>query len=304
MSLQLLIMKTLTRKILVTGAERLVILAKRLQSAADRLVPSQRIYLKDCEDQGWRNVRPAFILSTGRSGTKLLTNILAISPNALPMHEPAPELYRPSRRAYEEIGQRPEVFREVFKSAREEYLLKALQQGRVYIETNNQITFFAPIIRDVFPNAVFIHLIRHPGDFVRSGIRRQWYSGNHSHDIGRIIPADARIAGEWNEWPPIKKMGWLWNETNQFIESFLATQNKADYITITAEALFSDPKVSRDIFNFLQIEGYHESQVNRIISKPVNAQRKGSFPKFEEWPATEKALLKAVVPLAAHYGYW
>ena len=40
---------------------------------------------------------------------------------------------------------------------------------------------------ELFPKAKFIQLVRHPGDFVRSGIRRKYYSGNENDD-SRITP--------------------------------------------------------------------------------------------------------------------
>ena len=42
--------------------------AKKLSGAAFRLSPEMAISQADCEDQNWQNVRPCFVLSTGRSG--------------------------------------------------------------------------------------------------------------------------------------------------------------------------------------------------------------------------------------------
>lgn len=296
-------MKKIIRKSLIDLAHRLEVGAKRLRSAADKAIPEKRIFLHDCEAQGWRNLRPCFVLSTGRSGTRLLNDLLLLSEDALPEHEPRPELYRPSRRAYEDIEQHPEIYREVFKSAREEYLLKAAQQEKVYIETNNQCTFFAPVMRDIFPHAVFIHLVRHPGDFVRSGIRRKWYTGAHSHDIGRIVPVAGEMRDRWAELSLIEKNGWLWNETNRFIEDFRRTVPAEAFLFVKAEALFRDPAVTREIFDFLRIGGYQEKTVRKVIGTPVNVQKKGHFPAYRDWPEADKTKLKKVAPRAAAYHY-
>jgi hypothetical protein len=186
-------MKYILRRTLINATHRLESLAKQLRGAADKVLPEKRLFLGDCEAQNWENIRPCFVLSTGRCGTLLLNNILTLSPDANALHVPQPEMHRPSRRAYEQVTQQPEIFREVFKSAREEYLLAAARQDKVYIETNNQVTFFAPIICDVFPRTVFIHLVRHPGSFVRSGIRRKWYTGNNPYDVGRIVPQEDEL---------------------------------------------------------------------------------------------------------------
>lgn len=296
--------KNSKRRMLLAIAEQLESLGKLFRGAADKVLPTRRIMLADCERQHWRNIRPpCFVLSTGRSGTLLLTRLLQLSPDAYPLHEPRPELFRTSRRAYEEIHRTPEIFREVFKSAREEYVLRAAQLDRVYIETNNQITFFAPVIADVFPGAPFLHLVRHPGDFVRSGIRRKWYEGSHSHEIGRIVPADKAGKTAWEGWSQIKKIGWLWNETNSFIEAFAQTLPDGRMMLVKSEDLFREADVAEAIFRFLNLTGYDRKRVGRVIGKPMNVQRKGHFPHFDEWSEADKTALARVTPLADKYGY-
>ena len=277
--------------------------AKKLSGAAFRLSPEMAISQADCEDQNWKNVRPCFVLSTGRSGTLLLNNLLQSAKNVFPIHQPSPELTRPSKLAYENISTHAEIFREIFKSAREEYLLQAARRQKVFIETNNRITFFAPIIKDVFPNSVFIHLVRHPGDFVRSGIRRKWYSGEHDHDFGRIIPTSGEMKKLWQELSLIEKIGWLWNETNQFIENFKKKHSSDDILFVRSEELFMNPRTTEKIFPFLRLEGFNNKTVAKMITKPRNPQRKGQFPKYEDWSDQDKKRLQRVTPLAEKYGY-
>jgi hypothetical protein len=292
------------RRSLINLAQFLEGTAKQLRGAADKAVPEKRLFLLDCEEQNWENVRPCFVLSTGRSGTLLLNNLLLLSPDAIPLHEPQPELYRPAKRAYEEIHRNPEIFREVFRSAREEYLLKAAQQEKVYIETNPQCTFFAPVIRDIFPRAVFIHLVRHPGSFVRSGIRRKWYTGKHSHDVGRILPLENESLKKWDQWGFIEKIGWLWNETNRFIEDFKQTLPVDCVLFVKAEDLFKDTRVTEQVFKFTQIRGFNEKDVEKMLRNPVNVQKKGDFPSYREWSDEDKQKLRNVAILAEKYEYW
>ncbi len=276
-------------------------LASKLQGAANRLAPGQKVTLGDCEQRGWENVRPGFVLSTGRSGTLFLNRLLLLSPVAAAIHQPRPELIRASRRAYEEIAHRPEIFAETFKSAREELVAEAAERGQVFIETNNRITFFAPIIRHIFPRAVFIHLVRHPGDFVRSGIRREWYSGTHSHDLGRIVPREGEMRERWDGLSPIEKIGWLWNETNQFIERFRETIPAEACLFVKAEELFSNRATAREITRFLGLGDVEVS--DRLLSRPANVQRRGRYPHYAEWPAEDKDRLQRIAPLMSRYGY-
>ena len=296
-------MKKITWEFLHNNANRLEVIAQMMRGAAYKLISAKKVYLAECERQNWTNLRSCFVLSPGRSGTLLLTKVLELSYEAYPMHVPRPELCRPSLRAYEQMKNHPEIFREVLKSAREDYVLNAVRTDRVYVETNNRITFFAPIIRDVFPNSVFIHLVRHPGDFVRSGVRRGWYSGYNEADVGRIVPTTCELLERWKDWSPIERIGWLWNETNQFIEDFKDHVSPQHVLLVKAEDLFRDIEISRQIYRFLGIDDFQSKRVARLLRRPVNIQKKGGFPPYKEWRENDKALLKRFASLASKYGY-
>ena len=293
----------LARKIFLSLSDVLEILIRKLRGAAVLSDPQDLLSIIDFEKQNWQNVRPCFVLSTGRTGTLLLNRLLLTSTNAYSVHQPKPELIRVSKRAYEGVKCSPEIFIETFKSSREELVFKAAFHKKVFIETNNRITFFSPIIRKVFPNAVFIHLVRHPGDFVRSGIRRNWYTGEHDHDLGRILPISGEAKKNWEKYSIIQKIGWLWNETNQFIETFSSTLETKNFQFVKAEDLFSQVQITEQIFNFLQLDGFDSTRVKKNIRKPVNAQKKKQYPKFMDWPEKDKQELQQVTPLAKKYGY-
>ena len=293
----------LARKIFLSLSDILEILVRKLRGAAVLSDPQDSLSIVDFEKQNWQNVCPCFVLSTGRAGTLLLNRLFLGSSNAYSVHQPKPELIRVSKRAYGEVKSSPEIFIETFKSAREELVFEAAFHKKVFIETNNRITFFSPIIREVFPIAIFIHLVRHPGDFVRSGIRRNWYSGEHDHDLGRIVPISGEAKKDWEKYSIIQKIGWLWNETNQFIENFTSTLETKNFLFVKAEDLFSQIQITEQIFNFLQLDGFDSTRVKKNIQKPVNAQKKKQFPKFEDWPEKDKLELQQVTPLAKKYGY-
>jgi hypothetical protein len=290
-------------KILLTASRQLKNLDKKVTGAIRKLTPEQSITLADCIDQDWQNVRPVFILSTGRAGTRLLHHLLLLSKHAYSLHQPRPELIRVSKLAYESISEIPEIFEEVFRTAREELMLEAVKFNKIFIETNNRITFFAPIITKVFPQAVFIHLVRHPGDFVRSGVRRKWYSGSHEHDLGRIIPRSGQDKDRWSKMSKIEKIGWLWNETNQFIDEFRKTISPEKFIFVQSENLFNDKTICEEIYRFAQLPDFNAKKVSKLIKKPVNVQKKGSFPRYDDWTDEDKNQLRAVAPLATQFGY-
>ena len=117
--------------------------------------------------------KPAcFILSTGRAGTQYLTELLNELPGLQALHEPQPELLYASRWAYEH-QEKTEMLEAAFLAARYEFIRNAHLSGLRYVETNNRLCFLADGIAKAFPKARFIHLVRHPEAFIRSGLQRK-----------------------------------------------------------------------------------------------------------------------------------
>lgn len=252
--------------------------------------------------------KPVFFLSTGRTGTKLFTEIMQRGGKSLVLHSPRPELIKEGKQVYETLknsSANEETVRElifaIFLTAREQLLYKAYIKNRIYIETNNRITFFAPIIKEFIPNAKFVYLYRHPGEFVRSGIRRKWYSGTHAHDVGRIVALDSEMM-YWNELNPIEKISWLWSETNGFIESFLKDVDANDFLKINFNEINEDQV--NDILDFVGLKKMKKKQLEKMLGVKVNKQSSGKFDVYEDWDESQKdQLRKYCLELASSYGY-
>ena len=275
----------------------------------NRDVIGQRPLLKRPDDYAnlpqivHEQARCCFVLSTGRCGTALLTRLLKLSKETRCEHQPSPELVHFSRLAYESPREDSYKFKMGIDMARYELIENAFLRDQIYVETNNRITFFAPFLAEVFKRATFIHLVRHPGDFVRSGIRREWYSGKGYHDAGRIVPTDSSPES-WDKMTQIEKIAWLWNETNQFIEDFKMSLEGPDLIMLVkAEDLFSTPEMAAKIFRFLQLEPPPVDRINKVIRHPVNVQRAGDFPGYDRWDPERKKQLEKYAVLFSKYGY-
>lgn len=243
---------------------------------------------------------PVFVLSTGRCGTKLLTKLFEIACEEDIHHEPDPQMIFASRFVHENRDKGIDVRKSAFLGGRYELLKGAYLKGYRYIETNNQITFFADAILDLIPQTKFIHLIRHPGDFVRSGIRRKYYEC-HDYDDGRIQSDDSAL---WKSYSQLQKIGWLWNETNTIVEVWKKTIFGKNVLTVNSEDLFSDAAIFQSICDFLELPIPENNKVKKIIDRPVNVQTKGNFPHFEQWSDEDKIALKKIAPLGYTYGFF
>ncbi len=264
-----------------------------------------------------KHYSPVFFLSTGRTGTALFTKLLNKSRKVKAFHSPSSlicnaqsELIEQGRIAYEVYklkGINDEttniLISQIFWAARENLLYKTFLHDRLYIETNNRITFLAPAIRYLIPHARFVHLYRHPGEFIRSGIRRKYYNSDNEHELGRLTPQrGGDYFSDWKHFDDIQKIAWLWYETNKFIEDFLSLIDKNYYFKFN----FNNLSLSNvnELMEFLDIHDISPKTIKKLISKPVNVQKRENFPKYQDWNEEDKNKVKKICGgLAQKYGY-
>jgi hypothetical protein len=237
---------------------------------------------------------PIFVFSTGRAGSQLLSRLFDASKLGSVYHEPYPIMDYGSKLAFELGDNNIQAKKLAFLNARYDLIKKAFLEDKRYVETNNRVTFFMDALIAIFPKAKFIHLIRHPGSFVRSGIRRNYYQG-HDNDT---------IFEEWKQFDRIQKNAWLWTMTNQKIENLKQGMNSESILTIKAENLFSNPNTYQGICEFINHSPLDSAKIEAIIKKPANVQKQNDFPKWMDWSAEDKQTLIKMTPLGEKYKYW
>lgn len=253
---------------------------------------------------------PVFFLSTGRCGTKWFSSLLQNNPELMILHNPVPNLAIQGKLVYELLQQtdfKPQttdnlLATEIFWTGREQFIRQSFKTNKRIIETNNSISFFAPIIAQVIPQAKFVHLYRHPGEFVRSAIRRGHYTEANSENIKRLEPiqSDSHSAN-WQTMDQLQKCAWLWNETNEFIERFKNEIEKDRVATFDFNNLgFQNVK---NLLSFLDIS-LPDELIKKYLGKKENVQSSGDFPKYAHWEDKQKKQLIAICgTLAEKYGY-
>ena len=218
------------------------------------------------------NAAPVFVLSTGRVGTMLLTRLFELEKGLHIEHEALPEMLYTGKLANADPNN-IEFTKGAFMAGRYEAIRDCQLQNLRYVETNNRLTFFAPAMAALFPNAKFIHLLRHPDSFVSSGIQRNWYTGKTITDEGRIAPGkDLGIERQQD------KIAWLWNATNAFIDDFKAGAGKDRTLTVRSEDLFSNAEEAERILNWLNFKA-DKTSIQKVLNTPVNSSRKKKTPQ-------------------------
>lgn len=231
---------------------------------------------------------PVFFLSTGRCGTKWFSELLKLNNSLFVNHAPIPSLAMQSKVIYTHLHKtnNPDIkalLTEIFFTAREQHLRYSYKTGRRYIETNNYISFLAPLLAEIFHDAQFIHLIRHPAAFIRSGMRRGYYTDS-TQDIKRIVPLpDSEYYESWESFSRLEKIAWLWKETNNQIEHFKSSNN--NHFTFVFDELNTEQ--IEELLEFLKIS-IPVKKIEARLSKKKNKQSAGHFPRYEKWKQSDQ----------------
>jgi hypothetical protein len=217
-------------------------------------------------------------------------HLLALSGQIDAFHEPNPQLMVERKRARLEVHANPKKYRKIFSHARSRALLRAHARQRVYAETSARLTFFAPVIADLLPEARFVYIHRHPAEVVRSGMRRGWYV-NHPADFARIEAGPSEMTrSAWEALDPFDKICWYWNAYNEFSLNFVRSLAPSRVISLSAREIFDGSSVDA-IFGMLGVPVPPEEDVARVLAQKHNAQRKADFPRYELWTPEQKERL-------------
>jgi hypothetical protein len=251
--------------------------------------------------------RPVFFLSTGRTGTQWFANLFSKAEGLKAYHAPSPDLSAQNVFAYKlhknssfDKEQVNEILNHIFLAGREAYLRYSFKSRRRYLETNNHITFFAHSIAELLPQAKFVHIHRHPGDFVSSGLKRNWYSQD-GEGTRQITPVADQDKADWSSYSELGKIAWLWKETNSYIETFKQNISPERIHTFNFSSMDADSL--RLLIEFTETR-ISENRIRKEINHRLNDQRFQSSEKYSNWPEVDRQLLADICnPLATQYQY-
>jgi hypothetical protein len=242
-----------------------------------------------------------FVLSTGRSGTQTLAEMLKMADNAHVWHHPQPYMIQETLEAYWDVIDK----KTTFWSGRGHIIRQAWDQGLIHGETDHNMTpFCADIAKDI-PNSRFVILVRDPREFVRSGMRRNYFRGTGEWEAGRLRPHETDPMAEgWSERSQFEQVAWLWAETYRHIEQVRKEIGEDRIMVLRFEDLIAGPQATRNLFEFIGLDGYDEKRARAILGQKLNAQSVGDFPHPSEWSQEQHARCwNELGDIAEIYGY-
>ncbi len=261
-------------------------------------------------DYFYRNYRPVFVLSTGRCGSRWIVETCRLGAKVSAWHEPRPALMHMA--SWPLVNRNLELQQALLRACRFELILEAFLEDRIYVESNQCLSFFLAALAGLFPGAVFLHLIRHPGHFCASAIRKGWYANDTIWEMGRLRPFRP---GTWNERKTqLQKLGWYWTVVNNTLNRQLRALPAERCRVVSLERLANDLDFLVDTLAFCGIDGIAAAELERLQktrinkleaaqSEPANMKKRYDFPDYPDWSAADRLALRKACPTAARWGY-
>lgn len=221
-----------------------------------------------------------FVVSTGRCGSKSIARFLSKSPDCVCVHEAEPKLIAEATRYLYGSFDHSRLA-EILRSTRSPML-----DGKQYGESNHKLSFLIPALREVFPQAKFVWLIRDGRDTVASMYGRGWYSGvsQFVNDPKLMQWERYRLRADklgemsklaWCNLSRFEKCCWYWAHKNWLIEEALRV-TQADWVLIRLEEIEEE---GGKLFDFLEIAHPRDARLSHL-----NRSRSGDNPlRWELW---------------------
>lgn len=225
-----------------------------------------------------------FVLGTGRCGSKSIANNLNKHKDIYAKHEDIKQFIRLST----EYAHGEKNVREVKNEVLSIFESKTLKnyQNELILHSDQRLWNMVPILKELFPKAKFIHLIRDGRDTVRSMYARNWFVDNEL-EINKHEWAEYRLNGylagdvdeeKWKNWGAFERCCWYWSYINESISKELLTQQKSYLIKLEN----IDDNLS-DFLEFLDVDKH-----NFNFDK-YNAVKKSNLKKYQfQWTEKEE----------------
>jgi len=249
--------------------------------------------------------KPAFILSTGRTGTQFFEDYInGTSENTMCLHEP-----KPSRRfkflsnMYLQKKVHPKTICYIFKQSRKKIGKRA--GGNNYVESSNFIFGCIPALNTCMDDIKVLHIIRDPYTYVVSHLNKGFWRGHKKFFAKHVrywvegLDMDRRSKND-----PVKVLLERWVYVNRQIESYAESNH---YLVVRFEDLFSkDQNTSlpalNNIRDFLELQPLEGSENEKWLTKRKNISKRKDN-KYLLTDEHKSEFIKKHVEILTKYGY-
>lgn len=228
-------------------------------------------------DEWFKDRHVFFVLGLGRSGTGFLAHLLDGDENALVLHEPVAEDFDAlvdAHKSSEMASRYINAFRK-----RRMHCLASGKDVSTYGEVNSNLRFHTSALKEAFPNATLLHLVRDGRDVVRSIMARDHYTGDGVGHHSLSPQEDDPLWQEWGELTRFEKICWLWADGNSRVR-----QDVGSFVKF--EKLISDYSYFEEEIEARLGVRVGEERWRAAIKRPRNVSEKYVVPRWTEWESS------------------
>lgn len=221
-----------------------------------------------------------FILAIGRSGTAFLADLLNQANGSAVYHEPVDA----DRRAYPQAFHNSKKALEYVRSFRKkEMYLRAGDRMDIttYGEVNSWLRRHAQAIKESFPNATLIHLIRDGRHVVRSMMARKTMTPQDK-TTSKIYPSPADPWHvQWQNMDRFARLCWYWQVENAYLRTNIGE-------TVHLEKILNNYDYFHDnVLEPCQIE-LPKGIWERAVNNPKNVTAQHSMASWNDWDPSQR----------------
>lgn len=232
----------------------------------------------------------AFITGMGRSGTKLITRLLAGDSHIVVEHE-----YTGNRQFWLLSWYLSEADYTIPFLEREKTKIESRFNSRLFIDVNGYLQNAVPALYKIFKPVHVFHLVRDPRKTIPSLYTRRIDTDTH------LLPKQKTEIEKWLDGNKLYQICWNWNQTTstlleQQIQLIRFEDIVADYRSFHKSLLAPlQLEVNEEVWKKIKAE-----KVNRTrgpLYRWLYARWKGkpyveeSLPPFEQWPVHDRQML-------------
>ena len=236
--------------------------------------------------------RPFFIVSSGRSGTKMMERLFSLYEDVEMHHEYMVHHIQPVAARYEMgLAEEPEVRRVLLEthSAAVHY-----SEKRLWGDASNKLSWIIPVLDRLFPEALFIHLVRDGRKVTSSYFHKltdECYDDASTEILSRYIesyprepapppekpywwpqpPKGSAERRQFLKWSQFERIAWHWALAHQRILEGLTRIEPHRQMFVRLEDLVSDPAEPGRLLRFLGLPPSED--VPQLLTRPHNINR-------------------------------
>jgi len=235
-------------------------------------------------------IQTFFGVTTGRAGSKTLSNVLSGHPSITCFHEPRMQLIRLST----EFAHGLKTYEETQEELYALYCNSGVFFNNFYGEIDLKLFNLISILADIIPRSKFIWLIRDGRDVVASTYARGWFRPNEAVNSNPKFSAlkwvlsyrlNGSLCGEmtkerWEEISVFERNCWNWSFVNRKIYDQLSSLPKERWCMLKIEEI---QQKLPDMFNFLGVNSLSLKIPKLNKTEDIRKLATRSIKKTEPW---------------------